>query len=117
MEEKSLRAAEELIESFKLRFVDDHVRVVPREGRPYDLVGVKAQSVFEVGAPWITILEGKAGRPLRALSVRIDAGMVRYTWGAKGAIGVDAVVGLEFQRELRPKLVPALWLLADLRPG
>ncbi|HSQ64507.1 MAG TPA: hypothetical protein VLM85_14885 [Polyangiaceae bacterium] len=64
--------------SFKLRFADDHVRIVPAEGldgRPFhgpgvDLRGEDARTCFDLARPMVDwLLARQAGVVLRALSV------------------------------------------------
>lgn len=74
-----------MIRSFKLRYRDRHVRIVPKRdlaGRPFagpgvDVHGAEAARVFELAAPMEAWLRAREpGLKLRSLSADLDAGRV-----------------------------------------
>lgn len=104
----------EPISSFKLRFTDQHVRVVPRTGRPYDCVGEDAERVFESARILLSRLQNPSNPNLRAVSIILEPGTIRVTWGEKGGIEATRIDGDRFEKDIRPALSPILRCLGDM---
>jgi hypothetical protein len=73
------------VKSFKLRFEDVHVRIVPRgfDGPGVDLRGPEALDAFVQARPMVEWLEAREpGMKIRSLSADLDAQRVLVTFHA-----------------------------------
>ena len=101
------------IQSFKLRFVDAHVRVVPsRGGTGIDLRTTAAEGVFEAAAALRAALEREQGATLRAVSIRLSPMRAIATFD-RGAAKPEPRRYLpdELRAWVEPHLAPVLELL------